>query len=364
MNCRLLYLVGELRPGGSERQLYFLLERMDRDRYKPAVAVWNFREDATYVDPIRRLRVPLHWFSGIASAPQKLNRFRRLVRELKPEIINSVSFYLNFAAHFAALGTQSIAIGSVRGNFAFDKSDVGPWLGSLNGRWPRNQICNSFSALEAAQRSPRFLVPRRLAVIRNGLNLEDFSMTPMSMQEPVCIAGVGSLLPVKRWDRLLYAAAELKNRGANFVVRIAGDGPLREFLEHRSQDLGVSKFVEILGHVEDVPRLLSQAAFLVHVSDAEGCPNAVMEAMACGRAVVATNVGDVASLVEDRKTGFVVARQDHAALVERIADLVKDLNLCCRMGVAARAKAEREFRSDRLLSETFSAYREAGWRDF
>jgi glycosyltransferase involved in cell wall biosynthesis len=88
-----------------------------------------------------------------------------------------------------------------------------------------------------------------------------------------------------------------------------------------------------------------------------------MEAMACGRAVVATDAGDVPLLVEDGKTGFVVRRGEDAALVDRMIRLITDRELCRRMGEAGRAKAEQEFGLDRLVAETLAGYRNAGWKD-
>jgi glycosyltransferase involved in cell wall biosynthesis len=109
--------------------------------------------------------------------------------------------------------------------------------------------------------------------------------------------------------------------------------------------------------------LLSEATCLVLTSDNEGCPNVVMEAMACGRAVVATDVGDVPYLVEDGKTGFVVRRGDDSMLVERMLSLMTDRDLCQRMGEAGQAKAEREFGLDRFVMETLAIYRAVGWKD-
>jgi hypothetical protein len=100
MKCRILYLVGQLSPGGSERQLYYLLKRIDRARYQPEVVVWNFCEADTYVHQIRALGVPLHSFPGGWSRFMKLRAFRRIVEQLKPEVVHSYA-YTNFAAWWA-----------------------------------------------------------------------------------------------------------------------------------------------------------------------------------------------------------------------------------------------------------------------
>jgi glycosyltransferase involved in cell wall biosynthesis len=168
---------------------------------------------------------------------------------------------------------------------------------------------------------------------------------------------------VKRWDRLLKAVSSLKRRGLDFSVRIVGAGPLRESLQQQAQAFNIAGCVEFMGHRDDIPGLLAHATFLVHTSDSEGCPNVVMEAMACGRAVVATGVGDTPAIVEHQRTGFVVPRGDDAALVEHMATLIADRELCRRMGEMGRLKAEREFGIDRLVSETLAVYRAAGWKD-
>jgi len=363
MTCRLLYVIGQLRAGGSERQLYYLLQAMDRERYRPVVVVWNVHENNVYAPLIRALGVTLHFFHPEFSAAAKLREFRRLVRELNPEVVHSYSFYTNFAAYWAAVGTQAVALGSIRSDFTFDKQSNGPWLSRLSSRWPRHQICNNSLAAAAVRRSRSLFVPEQVYVVRNGVDLELFRSVPLSATGQVHILGVGSLFPVKRWDRLLVSALELKQRGLDCLVRIAGDGPLRRSLEQLAQDLGLANCIEFIGHTDDIPRLLSGATFLVLTSDNEGCPNVVMEAMACGRAVVATDVGDIPSLVEDGKTGFVVRRGDDTALVARMATLITQIDLCRQMGEAGRVKAEREFGLDRLVAETLAAYRAAGWKD-
>jgi glycosyltransferase involved in cell wall biosynthesis len=130
-----------------------------------------------------------------------------------------------------------------------------------------------------------------------------------------------------------------------------------------ARDLGISKAVDLLGATHNVQKFLKGAKFLVHTSESEGCPNVVMEAMACGLPVIAMEAGDIPYLVEEGKTGFVVRQNDEMTFAERVLQLLADEDLCFRMGMAARAKAERDFRLERLVSETLAVYRTAGWND-
>jgi len=336
---------------------------MDRKRYRPEVVVWNFHEDDTYVRQIRKLGVVLHSFPDAPSGAVKVRALSRIVKQIRPEVVHSYCFYTNFAAWWTTLGTKAVVIGAVQSDFIRDRKSSGAWLGRLSARWPRAQIFNSFMAEQNARRSRGPFVPRQLFVVQNGLDLQLFRNVPAPSEGQVRILGIGSLFPVKCWDRLLRAALELKRIGLECLVQIAGDGPLRRSLEQQAQDLGVADCVTFVGHADNVPDLLANATFLVHTSDTEGCPNVVLEAMASGRAVVATDAGDVPSLIEDGKTGFVVRRGDDAALVARMATLITDRDRCRRMGEAGRLKAEREFAVGRLVSETLAVYRSAGWRD-
>jgi glycosyltransferase involved in cell wall biosynthesis len=335
---------------------------MDRSRYEPAVAVWNYADDDFHIPPIRDLGVPIHSLDGHSSSVEKLKAFRALAQRLQPEVVHSYSFYTNIAAACAVRGTRAIAIGSVRNDFIWEKEAAGWWLGRLSARWPGAQIFNSSSAAEGARSSRSFFVPKQIHVVRNGLDLVRFSNLPVAPDGPVRLLGLGYLLPAKRWDRLLVAIRALKDKGLDCDVRIAGDGPLRAALEQQARELGVADRVTFLGHVDDVPGLLAEATLVVHTADNEGFPNAVMEAMACGRAVVATDAGDIPFLIQEGKTGFVVQRTDGPALVDRLATLVSHRALCRSMGEAGRARAEQEFGLDRFLERTLAAYRASGWQ--
>lgn len=359
--CCLLYLVGQLGLGGLERQLFYLIRSMDRCRYKPIVAVWGNSPDDHYARELRELEVPVIRLGANSTRSVKLRALSSLVSAVRPQVIHSYTFYTNIAAWWATRGTGAISIGSVRNNFILDRRQTGRVFGQLCGRWPTAQIFNSITAEQNARQSRTLFRPRRIYVIKNGVDLDHFS--PRSHPEHGYILAVGNMYVRKRWDRLIRAVAHLASKGLCLKVVHVGTGPLREELESITRNLHVEHLFQFFGARRDIPDLLADAAFLVHTSEDEGCPNVVMEAMACGRAVVATDAGDVPHLIDNGKTGFVVSREDEATLADRIATLVADRELCRRMGDAGRIKAEQAFGIDRLRSETFAAYRAEGWED-
>src|SRR5206468_5059598 len=123
-------------------------------------------------------------------------------------------------------------------------------------------------------------------------DINRFKPQPLPRKE-LSVLAIGRLSPEKRWDRLLRSVAVLAARKVEIAVRLVGDGPLLEELRSQARRLGVDGMVQFMGIQRDIPALLKDSLFLVHTADAEGCPNVVMEAMACGRAVVATDAGDV-----------------------------------------------------------------------
>lgn len=362
--CRLLYVIGQLALGGAERQLYYLLATLDHARYQPALVAWNFNPNEKYYRDILDLNIPIFGFPSEWSPFAKLRAFRKLAQQTTPEVIHSYGFHTNFAAYYAAKGVGAVPIGSLRSDFSTIRKVGGAFRGALNARWPNHHIANSTVCAEAALQSGGFFTPKSFSVVRNGLDLNYFHVSDTPQQLRTYVAGVGSLLPVKRWDRLLRVVQMIKGLVANNVqFRIAGDGPLRTSLESLAKDLGIHQIVQFVGARQDIPAFLNGAQFLIHTSESEGCPNVVMEAMAAGRAVVATDAGDIPYLVENGETGFVVPREDYDALANRIVTLLGNPVLRGQMECNARTKAERDFKLGSLVTGTLNAYRSAGWKD-
>lgn len=360
MQCRLLYLIGQLGMGGAEQQLFYLLQAMDRTYYRPVVVTWNSSWIEPYGPRIQALGVPVYSFPGTRNAFEKLKRLRTLVQQLQPEVVHSYSFHTNFAAWWGTFGYKVLTFGSLRNNFLRERHATGKILGRLSARLPTAQICNSLSAKTNVKNVSSAFKPSRLYLVPNRLDIDRFQARWPLPTEPMLLA-IGTLAHRKRWDRMLNVVAALTAKKLRFHVRHAGEGPLLQSLRSQATQLGISKMVEFLGPRTDVARLLADSTFLIHTADEEGFPNVVMEAMASGRAVVATDAGDVPCLVEDMITGFVVRRGDDETFVDRVAQLIIDRSLCLRMGDAGRLKAEREFSLGQLIEQTVAAYRAEGW---
>jgi len=216
-------------------------------------------------------------------------------------------------------------------------------------------------ALEASGVSGRLI-----RVIPSGIDLAPFeapfdraaarASLGIAPDEVVALQ-VAALAPHKSQTTLLRAAAAAVAGAPRLRVWIAGEGGLREALlaEHRS--LGLGERVRFLGFREDVVPLLRAADLFVLSSYLEGLGTSVLDAMAAGLPVVATAVGGVPEIVEDRGTGLLVPPRDPGALAAAMAGLAGDPALRAAMGGRGRERA-RAFSADRTAASTRALYEE------
>jgi glycosyltransferase involved in cell wall biosynthesis len=155
--------------------------------------------------------------------------------------------------------------------------------------------------------------------------------------EPLVVA-MGRLVPQKGFDVLIRGFAEAAVHLPGWHLIIAGEGPERRALELLKEELGVADRVALPGAVRENHRLLSRASIFAMTSHFEGFPNALAEAMACGRAVVATDCPTgPKELTLDGTAGLLVPVDDVAALSEALVRLGRDAQLRQRLGEAAAA---------------------------
>jgi glycosyltransferase involved in cell wall biosynthesis len=199
----------------------------------------------------------------------------------------------------------------------------------------------------------------RVIYVPNGIDLSRFAAPPQQTPgarpaaAPPVIGTVATLRPEKNLARLLRAFA-LVRQPARLVI--AGDGPERAGLEALAGNLGLDDRVRFAGHVSDLPPLYASFDVFALSSDTEQMPLAVMEAMAAGLPVAATDVGDVRDMLAPENLAL-LATLDDAALARSLAALLADAALRARIGAANRARAQRSFDA----AEMFRSYR-ALWR--
>ncbi len=155
---------------------------------------------------------------------------------------------------------------------------------------------------------------------------------------------------------LLDALPRLVAAQPDVVVLLAGDGPLRREIEAAVAERGLSAQVRSLGYRDDVPDLIAAADLVVLPSAFEGLPLVVLEAMAAGRAVVATRVAGTAEAVEDGVTGWLVPTGDAAALGDALGRALADSPARTRAAAAGRERYLARFQASRMAHETGQLY--------
>ena len=195
--------------------------------------------------------------------------------------------------------------------------------------------------------------------VYNGIDLERFPVPRSCNGNRIPrIVSVGRLVAFKGFDDLIDACAELARRRIDFVCDIIGDGPLRETLQAKIEQLDLSSRVNLLGSLsQDAVLEKLQAAdifALASTTDAQGAtdvfPTVILEAMASARPVVSTCLAGIPELVVDGQTGMLVPPGDSTALAQALEQLLRDPELRLRFGDAGRARIEQHFRIEQTVA--------------
>jgi len=206
----------------------------------------------------------------------------------------------------------------------------------------------------------------RLSVVHCGVDLPNLPFQQDGREEDLIVT-VGRLDPIKGFDILVDALAELKRQGRRLRCQVIGEGPLRRELQARIDRHGLSELVRLVGaRPQDEVRAALCAATIFTLpsvvapnGDRDGIPVSLMEAMAAGAPVVSTRVSGIPELIEDEREGLLVSPHDPRALGQALARLLDDAALRRRLAVAARAKIEREFDAAREANKLLELFAHA-----
>ncbi|MDD4005508.1 MAG: glycosyltransferase family 4 protein, partial [Elusimicrobiaceae bacterium] len=188
----------------------------------------------------------------------------------------------------------------------------------------------------------RFSPGLQVKVLYNGIDTDSFHPAEtVQPPRPFTVLCAGRLIPFKRTETIIRAAALLKAAGRKMRVRIAGEGSERAALENLASTLAVTDTVEFLGGLprEKMPQLYRESDVFAHMSRTEGMCNSVLEAMATALPVISSDTGDAGDLLQD--CGTALADGTPEAFARSITRYMQDAGLRAAHGQAARAKTER-----------------------
>jgi glycosyltransferase involved in cell wall biosynthesis len=338
------------------------LRTLDRGRFEPVVAVLH--EDGEHLADVaaaglrpfvfdvgnRMLRPNTAW---------QVTRIVKFIREQKIALVHAQDLYTNVLGTLAA-GIAGVPVVITRVDLAHHVLGYRRPLLTLVSRRADRVLVNALCIRELAIRDGT--EPDRVVVLRNGVDVAELdaqaARAPDDPEpEPGYVAIVANMHhPVKGQIDLLLAMKEvLRVRPAARLV-LVGDGVRRPHLERCARQLGITSRCHFLGQRRDGGSILSRALLSVSSSHAEGISNAILEAMALRRPVVATAVGGTPEIVREGVNGYLVPPGAPAALARRILDLLADPALRARMGEEGRAIVEREFSLDQMRTSYDALY--------
>jgi glycosyltransferase involved in cell wall biosynthesis len=203
--------------------------------------------------------------------------------------------------------------------------------------------------------------PARVETIYNGLDLSDWSEVsrPSRANCETVIVTVGNIRRVKGHDILIRAAASVLRRFPQAGFRIGGDILDADYfaeLQELIRSLNLSDQVQFSGGVSNLCTYLSEADIFLLPSRSEGFSNAIIEAMAAGLPVVATDVGGNAEAVEHGVTGLIIPAENSDALAAAIESLMSDPSRARAMGAAGRTMAADRFTTEAMMTRIKNAY--------
>ena len=206
----------------------------------------------------------------------------------------------------------------------------------------------------------------RIVTIYNGIDCRAYSrvsaMTPTERPSghEIVVGTAARLSSQKGLSYLLNAAAAVLPDFPHATFVIAGDGPERQALQWLAAELGILPRVKWLGSRSDMPQFYASIDVFVLASLVEGMPMALIEAMAAGKAVVATSVGSIPVLVQDQQNGLLVRPKDVASLAGALRMVLRSEDLRTRLGRSARCTAESRFSAAVMTSRYRDLYESTG----
>lgn len=350
---KVLHIYQNSQVGGIQQQILSLLRAYDRDAIDPAFCCLGPK--GAIGREAEALGLDFH-----ALGRKGYNRFSpgivlelyRLMKSKGVHVVRTHKYHANLYGRIAAwLAGVPVVIASVHGNYRKDRR--------LNRRAVNRLLLHATDRIVAVSDAIAGDIikfdkvgPDKLLVFHNGVDTVRFSpdvdgrglRASLSIGEgETVLTFIGRLVVNKGLSYLIEALAMLRGEMGGLRLLVVGDGSLRGELEGLARSSGMGGAVAFLGERRDIPEMLGATDVFVMPSIAEGLPNALLEAMAMARPIVATGVGGIPEVMEDGVSGLLVSARDAQGLASAIRAMVVDRESGARMGRAARGFIERNY---------------------
>jgi glycosyltransferase involved in cell wall biosynthesis len=289
-------------------------------------------------------------------------RLSRVVKRLKPDVVHAHDPHAvamaSLALSFGAASPAPALVASRRVDFHLKSNSF--------SRWKHRQVDCFIAASEAIR---RMLVgdgvpADRTVTVHEGIDVDHVLAAPavnvheafwLPHRAPV-VGNVAALVPHKGHRHLIEAARLVVREVPDARFVILGEGELREQLQRQVREYQLEKHVLLPGFRTDVLGCLKGFDLFVMSSVTEGLGTSLLDAMACSKAIVATQAGGMPEVVDEGRTGFLVAPRDHHTMARAIIRLLTDEPLRRQMGEAGFARVRERFTVERMVVETAAVY--------
>lgn len=363
---RVTFVLDNFEVGGTELNAVRVAERIDRDRF--AVDLVSLHADGPLRSRFERVtgRIDTIDLGGLISgaALQAGWRLRGELRERGVDVVHAHDRYANvFAVPWARAAGVPGVIASKRWQAIERRHAI---LNRIAFRLADRVLANS-ALVGRSLTDVDGVDPRKVAIVPNFVDDTLFEPVSETMRadlrrslgvelDALVIGAVANLRPVKDLATLVRATAQVAPAWPSLRLVLVGGGAERQPLAALAASLGIDGIVHFAGSRDDGARCHAAFDITVLCSVAEGFPNAVVEAMAAGRPVVATRVGGVPDAVDQDVTGLMVPPGDPAALATALRTLLSDPARRAAFGAVARTRAIARFSAPAAIGAVQSLY--------
>jgi glycosyltransferase involved in cell wall biosynthesis len=342
----IMHVMTRIPVGGVENQLLQVLRTYDRTKLNPLVV--SLSDKGNIGQEIEAEGIELVCLNklGHQFRPSMVDDLARIMSERKIHILRTHQYHANFYGRLAARRVNvPCVVASVHNIYTRDRKLHRRLFNRYLARYTDKIVAVSEPVRADILKYDR-VAPEKITVITNGVDVTRFAdvdgapvRDELGLPEDAFVVGtVGRLTEQKDQKTLLEAASRLKNIDDVRVI-IIGDGPLMEELRSLSVRLGISDRTVFTGMRRDIPALLAAMNVFVLPSLWEGMPNALIEALAAGKPLIATDIPPFRAIIDSTDVAMLFPERDARSLAGAIERLQADPGLCEHLGMAARERA-------------------------